>query len=174
MTANFSSLLERTTSELCTGVAIRIKRTTRLQMVWRIYLDWRATAKPSTGALLLIPAIGWTDPVEVRYREGEVHGFLEPQTLDGKKIAYGESIQTVRGSLVTSRLLFRKVISCTAGVKPKARKRFPRSPAIIFSTARDRSVSIRVRAPIAQPGSTTARAGFLGGVVRARISPPMP
>jgi hypothetical protein len=56
---------------------------------------------------LLAEANVSAEAVPVRYREGAMHGFLELQTLDGKKIAYGETYQTVRGSRVTSRLIFR-------------------------------------------------------------------
>jgi hypothetical protein len=63
------------------------------------------------SALLLIPFLmsnaGQAEQIPVRHQEGELHGFLELQTLEGKNIAYGETIQTVRGSQVTSRLLFR-------------------------------------------------------------------
>src|SRR5690242_14336805 len=37
--------------------------------------------------------VGRGEPVTVRYREGEMHGFVELQTLEGKNIAYGETIQ---------------------------------------------------------------------------------
>ncbi|MBV9505649.1 MAG: hypothetical protein JO323_11670 [Acidobacteriia bacterium] len=46
-------------------------------------------------------------PVPVRYREGELHGFVELQTLTGQNMAYGETIQMVRGDTVTGQLVFR-------------------------------------------------------------------
>ena len=45
-------------------------------------------------------------PVQVRYREGLVHGFLVLSTLDGNSIAQGDLIQVARGDQVTSRLDF--------------------------------------------------------------------
>ncbi len=47
------------------------------------------------------------EPVEVRYPEGLVHGFLDLRTLDGTTIASGDLIQVPRGSEVTTRLTFR-------------------------------------------------------------------
>jgi hypothetical protein len=44
--------------------------------------------------------------VPVRHREGLVHGFLVLTTLEGKRIATGDLIQTTRGDRVTSRLVF--------------------------------------------------------------------
>jgi len=46
-------------------------------------------------------------PVQVRYREGLVHGFLVLSTLEGNSIAEGDLIQIARGNQVTSRLAFR-------------------------------------------------------------------
>ena len=47
------------------------------------------------------------EPVTVRYAEGLVHGFLVLRTIDGTPLADGDLIQTVRGSRVTSRVVFR-------------------------------------------------------------------
>jgi hypothetical protein len=46
-------------------------------------------------------------PIHVRYRQGSTHGFLALQTMDGTSIATGEVTQTVRGDVVTSKLVFR-------------------------------------------------------------------
>jgi hypothetical protein len=46
-------------------------------------------------------------PVQVRYREGLVHGFLVLSTLEGNSIAEGDLTQIARGDHVTSRLDFR-------------------------------------------------------------------
>jgi hypothetical protein len=46
-------------------------------------------------------------PVEVRYKEGLIHGFLVLSTLDGDPIAEGDLAQVVRGDRVTSQLVFR-------------------------------------------------------------------
>lgn len=45
-------------------------------------------------------------PLAVRFREATVHGFLALGTLDGKILADGDSIQFVRGDVVTNRLVF--------------------------------------------------------------------
>jgi hypothetical protein len=42
----------------------------------------------------------------VRFTEATVHGFLSLGTLDGKILADGESIQFLRGDVVTNRLVF--------------------------------------------------------------------
>jgi len=47
------------------------------------------------------------EPVRVRFAEGLVHGFLALRTTDGKTVADGDLIQTVSGTRVTSRLVFR-------------------------------------------------------------------
>lgn len=45
-------------------------------------------------------------PVQVRYREGLIHGFLILSNLDGEAIAEGDLTQVARGDQVTSRLAF--------------------------------------------------------------------
>src|SRR4051794_20506080 len=45
------------------------------------------------------------EPVAVRLVEGLSRGFLTLETLEGKRLADGESSQTVRGDRVTSRLV---------------------------------------------------------------------
>jgi hypothetical protein len=60
------------------------------------------------GAVVLLqPGALLAEPVPVRYREGTVHGFLALRTLEGKILAAGDLIQTVRGNRVVSRLAFR-------------------------------------------------------------------
>jgi hypothetical protein len=56
---------------------------------------------------LLVAAPLSADDVPVHYKEGVVHGFLLLRSEDGKAIADGDLIQTVRGELVTTRLVFR-------------------------------------------------------------------
>ena len=46
------------------------------------------------------------EPIAVRYPQGTQHGFLKLSTLDGKILAAGDSIQTMRGSRLTSSLIF--------------------------------------------------------------------
>lgn len=43
----------------------------------------------------------------VRHPEGTVHGFLVMHSLDGKQIATGELVQSVRGDRVTARTTYR-------------------------------------------------------------------
>jgi hypothetical protein len=45
--------------------------------------------------------------VPVRHAEGVVHGFLVLRDTDGRALADGDLLQTSRGSLVTSRVVFR-------------------------------------------------------------------
>src|SRR5437016_6014166 len=59
------------------------------------------------GTALLRPIASPADPVAVRYPEGTVHGFLVLHSVEGKTLASGDVIQTVRGDRVTSRLAFR-------------------------------------------------------------------
>ena len=56
---------------------------------------------------VLASAVVRTDPVSVQRTEGLVHGFLSLSSLDGVRLAGGDLIQVARGSLVTSRLVFR-------------------------------------------------------------------
>jgi hypothetical protein len=59
---------------------------------------------------LLIPCLtilARAEPIPVRYAQGSSHGFLTLKTLDGVSVATGEVTQTVHGSRVTSRLIFR-------------------------------------------------------------------
>jgi hypothetical protein len=46
-------------------------------------------------------------PVEVRYKEGLLHGFLVLSTLDGTPLAEGDLTQVLHGNRITSRLIFR-------------------------------------------------------------------
>jgi hypothetical protein len=58
------------------------------------------------GAALILPRAAGPDPVSVRHREGLVHGFLAIRTLAGETLAGGDLLQTSRGDVVTSRLVF--------------------------------------------------------------------
>jgi hypothetical protein len=66
-----------------------------------------STAAALAGFVLWAAAVLSAEPVPVRYVEGDVHSFLALRTLDGKTLADGDLIETVRGSQVTSRLRFR-------------------------------------------------------------------
>lgn len=67
---------------------------------------WRSTAVLLISGLLLGAAPVHTEPVAVRFTEGLVHGFLELSTTDGSHLADGDLIQTAKGNLVTSQLVF--------------------------------------------------------------------
>jgi hypothetical protein len=68
----------------------------------------RSASLMKLGAVVLLqPGALLAEPVPVRYREGTVHGFLALRTLEGKILAAGDLIQTVRGNRVVSRLAFR-------------------------------------------------------------------
>lgn len=58
-------------------------------------------------ALLLPAPSAFADPVTVRYPEGTVHGFLTARSLDGRTLAAGDLLQTVKSGLVTARLVFK-------------------------------------------------------------------
>jgi hypothetical protein len=58
-------------------------------------------------AILFTPLSAVDEPVTVRYTEGLVHGFLVLRTTEGKALADGDLTQTVRGTRVTTRLVFR-------------------------------------------------------------------
>jgi hypothetical protein len=45
-------------------------------------------------------------PIQVRCREGELHGLLALRDLAGRTLAYGELLQNVDGDKVTARLVF--------------------------------------------------------------------
>jgi hypothetical protein len=57
--------------------------------------------------VLLRPGALPAEPIPVRYHEGTEHGFLAVRTLDGKILAAGDLIQTVRKNEMVSRLVFR-------------------------------------------------------------------
>jgi hypothetical protein len=63
------------------------------------------------SAGLLFAAAVWpgllaAEPVDVRYAEGSVHGFVVLRSLDNKLLADGDVTQTVEGDRVTTRLAF--------------------------------------------------------------------
>jgi hypothetical protein len=57
-------------------------------------------------AMLVEPVSMVAETTTVRYPEGSVHGFLALRTLDGKLLAAGDLIQTVRGDRVEAQLVF--------------------------------------------------------------------
>jgi hypothetical protein len=46
------------------------------------------------------------EPIPVRYPQGSAHGFLALRTTEGTRIATGDVTQIIRGSRVTSRVIF--------------------------------------------------------------------
>jgi hypothetical protein len=62
-------------------------------------------AKLALGVLLIITQ-AFAEQIPVKYPEGLTHGFLLLRSDDGKIIASGDLIQTVQGSVVTSKLEF--------------------------------------------------------------------
>ena len=67
----------------------------------------RTTARAAAvGATLLLSQALRAGPVTVSHREGLVHGFLALRTLAGETLASGDLLQTSRGEVVTSRLVF--------------------------------------------------------------------
>src|SRR5579872_2052018 len=64
----------------------------------------------ATYLLLLLAGLAWpmsATQVQVRYEEGLSRGFLVLKTLEGKKLADGQSFQSVKEGKVTGRLIFR-------------------------------------------------------------------
>src|ERR1041385_7788316 len=63
---------------------------------------------PATVAMIVMCSRAlFGEPVQVRYVEGMVHGFLTLRAADGSLQAAGDLIQHARGTRVTSRLPFR-------------------------------------------------------------------
>jgi hypothetical protein len=58
------------------------------------------------AAILVLPSASAGEPVRVRHAEGLVHGFLALRSMDGSLLANGDLLQTSRGTVVTSRLVF--------------------------------------------------------------------
>ncbi|HXR38503.1 MAG TPA: hypothetical protein VN776_05400 [Terracidiphilus sp.] len=56
--------------------------------------------------LCALPPSAPAQSIPVRYLQGTVHGFLVLKSDDGKILASGDSIQTVRGNQVTAHTLF--------------------------------------------------------------------
>jgi hypothetical protein len=63
-------------------------------------------------AVVLITTLQCSRPAEastvpVRFQEGAVHGFLVLRNADDSVLAYGDLLQTAKGSAITSRMVFR-------------------------------------------------------------------
>jgi hypothetical protein len=70
-------------------------------------LGWLALASTVLSGFLIVHAVANSAPVEVRYQEGSVHGYLALRALDGTLRASGDMYQTIRGGQLTSRLVYR-------------------------------------------------------------------
>ncbi len=70
----------------------------------------RLASRPATRvlgiALLFQNGLLSADPVQVRFMEGSVHGFLALRTMEGKLVAEGDLIQVAQGDRVRSELVF--------------------------------------------------------------------
>jgi hypothetical protein len=63
-----------------------------------------------SGPLILMLVLGAAlraEPIPVRHPQGSAHGFLLLSALDGTRLAIGDVTQVIRGSQVTSRVIFR-------------------------------------------------------------------
>jgi hypothetical protein len=85
-------------------LAVQIEVRVECRMRWNLV---RSLLIPLAAVALLAALPVQADDVPVRHKEGVVHGFLVLRSEDGKAIADGDLIQTVRSELVTSRLVFR-------------------------------------------------------------------
>ncbi len=56
--------------------------------------------------LAVLASAAFADPVVVHHQEGIAHGYLVLRTVEGKIVASGELIQTVKGDQVTSELVY--------------------------------------------------------------------
>lgn len=80
---------------------------------WLVQALHRRGLQPWVAALsvgLLAWSAGpgaWADPVAVHYPQGIEHGYLALRSAEGNVLAVGDLIQTVRGSVVTARMVFR-------------------------------------------------------------------
>jgi hypothetical protein len=68
----------------------------------KCHLCWLLLACVLFGSSTLLPA----EEVQVRHREGLVHGFLVLRTPEGETLAAGDLIQVARGDQVTAKLVF--------------------------------------------------------------------
>jgi len=60
----------------------------------------------AAGLVLLTEPRPSAEQVQVRYEEGVTHGFLTLTSIEGKKLANGDLLQTAEGDRVTTRLVF--------------------------------------------------------------------
>ncbi|WP_419804802.1 hypothetical protein [Terriglobus sp.] len=70
-----------------------------------LFLRSKLAAMLCASFLLALPCLA--EPVQVRFPEGSVHGFLALRSLQGKLLASGDLVQSVRRGQLTSRLVYR-------------------------------------------------------------------
>jgi len=70
-------------------------------------LRWITKAGVRLSLVLLLTARASAAPIPVRFAEGITHGFLALRTTEGKTIARGDLLQTLKDGRVESRLVFR-------------------------------------------------------------------
>lgn len=63
--------------------------------------DFRYAPLFCTIFVCAIPTFAQPDPPLVRYVQGSIHGFLEMRSQEGRIVASGEILQSVRGDRVT-------------------------------------------------------------------------
>lgn len=68
--------------------------------------SWSPTSLLVWAILLQLSPLP-AEPVAMRYMEGSLHGFLVLRTMEGKILAAGDLMQSLRGNRVVSRLVFR-------------------------------------------------------------------
>jgi hypothetical protein len=93
-------------------------------------MRWRALTVVALSGFTSA-AVSSGEAVAVRHPEGLIHGFLALRTVQGETLADGELLQNVRGSEVTSRLVFHfkdgSLYDETTVFSQKGRFRFLRS-----------------------------------------------
>ncbi len=72
---------------------------------------WALATGLSVGALVIpvlatSPLVLHADPIAVLHREGTTRGFLIVRTPEGKTLAAGDLVETIKGNRVTTRLTF--------------------------------------------------------------------
>ncbi|MGB7553342.1 MAG: hypothetical protein WBM04_03160, partial [Candidatus Korobacteraceae bacterium] len=68
----------------------------------KCHLCWLLLACVLFCSATVLPA----EEIQVRHREGVVHGFLVLRTAEGETLADGDLIQVARGDQVTAKVVF--------------------------------------------------------------------
>jgi len=83
-----------------------MNRVTTIRTVGRVVFCLSLPSLLCLTTVTLNSSSGHADNVEVHHLEGISHGFLVLHSLDGKALAAGDLIQSVRGTQVTTQLTF--------------------------------------------------------------------